>query len=109
MARSRRLKNLANFPTRTAWIDKLQVPIGKSLEFEDLPDVHPLAAKPRKPMVMRYSDDLQWNRKIFIATWDYRHEQYSALLRMHRTLDRYIVVMARRGAPMAQLLLTTCA
>ena len=85
------------------------MPIGKSLEFEDLSDVRPLEAKPRKPMVMRYSDDLQWNRKIFIAIWDYRHEQYSALLRMHRTLDRYIVVMARRGAPMAQLLLTTLA
>ena len=68
MARSRRLKNLANFPTRTAWIDKLQVPIGKSLEFEDLSDVRPLEAKPRKPMVMRYSDDLQWNRKVFIAS-----------------------------------------
>ena len=44
-AHSRHLQNLANFPTMTGWINALKVPIGQSLEFEDLSDVRPLENK----------------------------------------------------------------
>ncbi|RPD56197.1 hypothetical protein L226DRAFT_613727 [Lentinus tigrinus ALCF2SS1-7] len=103
--RSRRLKNLANFPKSTSWINQLAVPTWKSLEFEDLPDVRPMEVTPRKAMVMRYSDDHQWNRRrIVIRSWKDRSVMYNDMLKMQRVLERFVAMMARRGAPMAQLL-----
>lgn len=85
-----------------------KVPMGLSLTFEDVPEVRPGEAKPRKPMVMRYSDDHQWNRKIVIPPWTYRHAQYHKLWEMHVGLERRIKFRAELGAPMARLLLASC-
>ncbi|TFK81564.1 hypothetical protein K466DRAFT_334227 [Polyporus arcularius HHB13444] len=85
-----------------------KVPMGLSLTFEDVPEVRPGEAKPRKAMVMRHSDDHQWNRKIVIPPWTYRHAQYHKLRKMHVGLERRIKFRAELGAPMARLLLASC-
>ncbi|KAI0718253.1 hypothetical protein C8T65DRAFT_639503 [Cerioporus squamosus] len=105
-----RIENMATTPaTTTQMWPWPKVPMGRSRTFEDAPAVRPGQAKPKKRMVLRYSDDHSWNRNVVIPPWSYRHAEYHQLLMMHAGLERWIKYMAKRQVPMAQLLVAACA